>query len=75
MAKAALDDAKADLGDTALRAPFSASVGEVFMENFQNVQSKQAILSLVGIDTVEIEVDLPESIVARLRLQDTGRTG
>ena len=70
VAKAALDDAKADLGDTSLRAPFSANVGEVFAENFQDVQAKQPILSLVGIDTLEIQVDLPESIIARLRTED-----
>ena len=67
VARAALDDARADLGDTRLRAPFSANVGEKFIKNFQDVQAKQPILSLVGIDTVKIQVDLPESIVARLR--------
>jgi len=61
VARAALDDAKADLSDTRLRAPFSANVGEKFVENFQEVRPKQPILSLVGIDTVKIEVDLPES--------------
>jgi len=70
VAKAALDDAKADLGDTNLRAPFSANVGEIFAENFQDVQAKQPILSLVGIDSLEIQVDLPESIIARLRTED-----
>ena len=73
VAKATLADAKADLGDTQLRAPFSANVGATFVENFQDVQRKQPILSLVGIDTVEIQVDLPESVVARLRVQDPGR--
>jgi multidrug efflux system membrane fusion protein len=73
VARAALDDAQADLGDTHLRAPFSARVGEVFTENFQDVQRKQPILSLVGIDTIEIQVDLPESIVARFRAQDKGK--
>jgi RND family efflux transporter MFP subunit len=72
VAKAALDDAKANLSDTRLRAPFSANVGEVFVENFQDVRPKQPILSLVGLDTVEIQVDLPESIVARIRTQDVG---
>jgi len=72
MAKAALDDAKADLSDTSLRAPFAANVGEKFTENFQDVQAKQPILSLVGIDSLEIQVDLPESIVARLRTEDAG---
>jgi RND family efflux transporter MFP subunit len=70
VARAALDDARAELGDTSLRAPFSANVGETFVENFQEVQPKQPILSLVGIDTIEIEVDLPESVIARLRMEE-----
>ncbi len=72
VSKAALDDAKADLDDTNLRAPFSAEVGEKFVENFQDVQAKQPILSLVGVDSIKIEVDLPESIIARLRAEDAG---
>lgn len=69
--RASLDDAHADLSDTELRAPFASHVGQKFIENFQDVQAKQAILSLVGIDTIEIQVDLPESIIARLRTQRT----
>jgi len=68
VAKASLDDADADLGDTRLRAPFAANVGEKFVKNFQDVQQKEPIVSLVGLDTVEIGVDLPEGIVARLRM-------
>jgi RND family efflux transporter MFP subunit len=73
VAKAALDDAQADLGDTALRAPFAANIGKTFVENFQDVRAKQPILSLVGLDTVEIKVDLPESIIARLRAGEEGK--
>ena len=73
VARAALDDARADLSDTDLRAPFSAHVGQKFTENFQDVRAKQPILSLVGIDTIEIQVDLPESIVARLRTRNAGK--
>ena len=35
MAKAARDDAEADLGDTRLRAPFGGLVGKSFVENFR----------------------------------------
>lgn len=70
VAKANLDDAEADLSDTELRAPFAGDVGQIFIENFENVQSGQSILSLVGIDSIEIQVDLPESIVAGLRVQN-----
>ena len=73
VAKAALDDARADLSDTRLRAPFAANVGETFVENFQDVQPKEPILSLVGLDTIEIQVDLPESMIARVREGDKGQ--
>jgi RND family efflux transporter MFP subunit len=73
VAKASLDDARANLSDTKLRAPFTANVGEVFAENFQDVRAKQPILSLVGIGTLEIQVDLPESIIARLRTENADR--
>lgn len=67
-AKANLDDAEAELGDTRLRAPFSGLVGETFVENFQDVRPGDKILSLIAIDQIDILVDLPESIVARVRL-------
>jgi RND family efflux transporter MFP subunit len=67
MAAAARDDAAANLGDTRLAAPFAGLVGEIFVENFQDVGPSEKILSLIAVDEVDIEVDLPESIVARLR--------
>jgi RND family efflux transporter MFP subunit len=73
MSKAALDDAQANLGDTRLRAPFGGLVGEIFVENFQDVQPRERILSLIAVDQVDIEVDLPESIVARIRESDSAR--
>lgn len=72
VARAVADDAETDLSDTDLRAPFAARVGETFVENFQDVQAKQPILSLVDVDALAIEVDAPENAMARFR-GDTGR--
>lgn len=72
VARAALDDAKADRSDARLRAPFAASVGAKFVSNHEDVQSGQPILSLVGVDTIEIQVDLPESVIAQMRMEDRG---
>jgi RND family efflux transporter MFP subunit len=66
MAKAALEDAEANLEDTNLRIPFTGRVGETFVENFQDVRAKEPILSLVDVDRVDIVVDAPESLVARI---------
>ena len=72
VARAAVDDAEAALRDTRLRAPFAARVGKTFVENFQDVQPKEPILSLVDVDAVDIQLDVPEVAVARFR-GDLGR--
>jgi len=51
--------------DAVLRAPFSALIVQRFVENFQNVQAAEPIVRLQDISTVDIEVSLPESVVAR----------
>jgi RND family efflux transporter MFP subunit len=73
MAKAAVEDAEADLADTHLRAPFAARVGKTFVENFQDVRAKEPILSLVDVGNVEVRVDVAEAVVARARRADWGR--
>jgi len=67
VARARQDDAEAALDDTNLRTPFSARVAETFVENFQDVQAKEPILSLVNVKHVEIVVDVPENLVAAVR--------
>ena len=73
VAKAGLEDAQANLDDTVLKAPFSARVGRTFVENFQDVRSKQAILSLVDVSSVEIVIDIPEKVMARATSRSIGR--
>jgi RND family efflux transporter MFP subunit len=68
MAAAAREDAEANLKDTHLKAPFGGLVGEIFVENFQDVRPREKILSLIAVDNVDVEVDLPESIVAQIRM-------
>jgi len=67
VARALAEGAEADLGDTSLRAPFSGRVAETFVENFQDVKAKEAVLSLINANQVEIVIDVPENIVARFR--------
>lgn len=63
VAKTRVEQAKKDLGDTYLRAPFSGVVANTFAENFENVKAKQVILSLQDVSKVEIEVNVPEKHV------------
>lgn len=64
VARAALDVAQKALDDTTLRAPYDGSISSVFIEQFQNVQSKEAILQLQS-RTIEVVIDAPGSIIAR----------
>ncbi len=55
------------LNDTYLRAPFSGVIAKKFVENFQEVQAKQPIVSLQDISRIEILVDVPEVFMARAK--------
>jgi RND family efflux transporter MFP subunit len=67
VARALAEDAEAALDDTYLRAPFASRVAETFVENYQDVQAKEPILSLVNVNQVEIVIDVPENLVASFR--------
>jgi RND family efflux transporter MFP subunit len=57
-AKAEIDQKAVD--DTQLFAPFAGRVAEKFIDNFENIQAKQHIISLQAVDHVDIVVNLPE---------------
>lgn len=69
-AQAAVDAAQDKLGYTTLRAPFAGVISKRYVDNFQEVRAKQAIVSLDDISSLEILVDLPEIVVASLRESD-----
>ncbi len=64
-AKAALKRMKLDLGYTVLRAPFDGVVVKTYVENFQDVRSRQPILRLVDHSRIEMVVDIPESLISQ----------
>lgn len=66
-ALASVDAAQNQLGYTILHAPFNGRVSKRHVDNFQEVQAKQAIVSLDDISALEILVDLPESVFATLQ--------
>ena len=53
-----------------MKASFDGIIARVLVDNFQNVQIKQPILSLQNLAGIEIQASLPESRMARLRPQD-----
>jgi len=61
-----LTDAKNDLIDTRLTAPFTGYVNDKFVENHEIVNPGQPIISLVDLKTIEAVLGLPEDLVGRL---------
>ena len=64
---AQLEQARNNQGYTYLRAPFSGRIGKKYVENFEDVRAKEPVLTLHRIDTVEVTIDVPESLVTRFR--------
>jgi multidrug efflux system membrane fusion protein len=76
-ARAAADKARADLEirkkaleDTEITARFGGTIARTFIKAFENVQAKQAVLSLQNLSRIEIKASIPE---ARLALVDPVR--
>jgi RND family efflux transporter MFP subunit len=68
-AKAALEQAELDLSYTTLRAPFSGNVATRYVQNFEEVQSKQPIIALRDLKLLDVKFNIPESLVIRLTEQ------
>lgn len=66
VAESALKIAKTNLENSELRAPFSGTVAKVFVKNFENIQAKQNILRLETRDLMDVVIQVPEKLVARV---------
>ena len=62
-----VESAQNSLNDTSLTAPFDGVISKRYVDNFQEVRAKDPIFSLDHLGKVEVIVDLPETIVARVR--------
>lgn len=60
VAKEDLKKAQKALDDTSLKAPFSGEIATKIVDNFQNVQAKQAVLLLQDISGLEMDINVPE---------------
>jgi RND family efflux transporter MFP subunit len=54
------------LADSVVMASFDGVISDVIVENFENVQAKQHVLTLQATDQVNITVDVPESRISRI---------
>jgi RND family efflux transporter MFP subunit len=62
-ANAQLEAAERDLASTVLKAPFSGVVAKRHVENFEEVNAKQEILTLHDISSLLVRIDVPESVM------------
>lgn len=65
--RANLETAKANLRYTELRAPFAGSIAHVFVEAFETVQPQQPIATLQMDDAIDISINVPEQLFARVQ--------
>lgn len=62
-AEANLETTKQNLAYAELNAPFSGVIAKRLVDNFEEIQAKQSIFVLQDVSTIDIKVDVPESIM------------
>lgn len=70
-AEAALTDARQQLAYTTLKAPFSGQIAKRLVENFEEIQNKQAIVELQDLSSLEVKIDIPENHIKGVRRDNT----
>jgi multidrug efflux pump subunit AcrA (membrane-fusion protein) len=63
---ASVQSARDELDYTYLRAPFDGTIVAKYVENFEDVRAKQAILRLLDTSRIEMVVDVPETKISNL---------
>jgi RND family efflux transporter MFP subunit len=66
-ARASLAAARQNVAYTKLKAPFAGRIAVRHVENYEEVQAKQAIVTLQDPKTIMIRIDVPESVMIRVR--------
>ena len=67
VSRAQMEKAEKALNSTQLLAPFTGRIATRHVENFQEIQAKQSIVSLQGSDILELVVNVHERIMATVR--------
>jgi RND family efflux transporter MFP subunit len=63
---AQLEQAEVNLGYTWLYAPYTGHIGRKYVENYESVLAREQILTLQNLKTIEIVVNISESIMAQI---------
>lgn len=72
-ARAALDRTQQDLAYTELKASFPGTISQRYVQRFEEVQAKQPVLAMHDNSTLEVKVNVPESIILRMKPTEEGR--
>jgi len=68
ISQAELDLARKALTDSEIYAPFDGVIASLSVENYQSVRAKSPIARLLGVDTVEMVINISESQIANIHL-------
>jgi RND family efflux transporter MFP subunit len=66
--EAAVASAQNQLDYAVLSAPFDGRVAAKYVDNFQTVQAKQPIVRLLDVSTIEVTIQVPESLISLVPL-------
>ena len=69
VAKSNYETAKANLEYTELRAPFDGVIASLAVEAYENIQPKQPIVTLQISNAVDVSIQVPEQLFARVKKQ------
>ena len=81
VAEADYRNARDDLTDSVIIAPFDGIVSNTYADNFQHVKANEVLIRLQDLSSFEVTIDVPEKEVARFPLsvaeanQTAGRLG
>ncbi|MCW8885962.1 MAG: efflux RND transporter periplasmic adaptor subunit [Motiliproteus sp.] len=70
VAAANVEKARKAFKDTTLKAPFDGVVASLYVDNFQDVEAKQEILSLQDNSSLDITIQVPEKLIVQGRSRD-----
>jgi RND family efflux transporter MFP subunit len=64
--EASLEAAQDNLRYASLLAPFDGTITAKYVDNFQDVRAKQAVVRLLDASRIQIVVDIPETLISKL---------
>lgn len=75
VAEADYRNARDDLADSVIHAPFAGIVSNTYVDNYQQVKADEVLLRLQDLSSFQVEIDVPEKEVPRfpLSIAETNR--